>query len=42
MPVGEHAMPRLRELFDKEVIPKMMKEFGYKNHMQVPRLHKIV
>jgi len=35
-------MPRLRELFDKEVVPKMMKEFGYKNKMQVPRLHKIV
>ncbi len=35
-------MPRLKEMFDKEVVPKMMKEFGYKNHMQVPRLHKIV
>jgi large subunit ribosomal protein L5 len=35
-------MPRLRDVFDKEVVPKMMKEFGYKNKMQVPRLHKIV
>ena len=35
-------MPRLREKFEKDVVPKMMKEFGYKNHMQVPRLHKIV
>jgi large subunit ribosomal protein L5 len=35
-------MPRLREMFDKEVVPKMMKEFGYKNRMQVPQLHKIV
>jgi large subunit ribosomal protein L5 len=35
-------MPRLKEMFDKEVVPKMMKEFGYKNRMQVPRLHKIV
>jgi large subunit ribosomal protein L5 len=35
-------MPRLREKFEKEVVPKMMKEFGYKNEMQVPRLHKVV
>ena len=35
-------MPRLREKFEKDVIPKMMKEFGYKNRMQVPRLHKVV
>jgi large subunit ribosomal protein L5 len=35
-------MPRLKEMFDKEVVPKMMKEFGYKNKMQVPRLNKIV
>jgi len=33
---------RLRTRFDKEVIPTLMKEFGYKNPMQVPRLHKIV
>jgi large subunit ribosomal protein L5 len=35
-------MPRLREKFEKDVVPKMMKEFGYKNKMQVPRLHKVV
>lgn len=35
-------MPTLREKFEKDVVPKMMKEFGYKNHMQVPRLHKVV
>jgi large subunit ribosomal protein L5 len=35
-------MPRLKEMFDKEVVPKMMKEFGYKNKMQVPRLNTIV
>jgi large subunit ribosomal protein L5 len=33
---------RLRVRFDKEVIPTLMKELGYKNPMQVPRLHKIV
>ncbi len=35
-------MARLKEMYDKEVVPKMMKQFGYKNKMQVPRLHKIV
>jgi large subunit ribosomal protein L5 len=32
---------RLRERY-KEAIPALMKEFGYKNPMQVPKLHKIV
>lgn len=35
-------MARLREKFEKDVVPKMMKEFGYKNAMEVPRLHKVV
>jgi large subunit ribosomal protein L5 len=35
-------MARLKELYEKEVIPKMMTEFGYKNRMQVPRLNKII
>ena len=35
-------MARLKEVYEKEVIPKMMKQFGYKNPMQVPSLHKIV
>jgi large subunit ribosomal protein L5 len=33
---------RLREMYEKDVVPKMMAEFHYKNRMQVPRLHKIV
>jgi large subunit ribosomal protein L5 len=33
---------RLRELYEKEIIPKLQKEFGYKNKMAVPRLEKIV
>ena len=32
----------LRERYQKEVVPAMMKEFGYKNLMQVPRLEKVV
>jgi len=35
-------MARLMELYTKEVIPQLMKEFGYKNIMQVPKLEKIV
>src|SRR3990170_5226659 len=34
-------MTRLRKKYQEEVIPAMMKEFGYKNALQVPRLEKI-
>jgi large subunit ribosomal protein L5 len=33
---------RLKQKFDKEVAPALMKEFGMKNPMAVPHLHKIV
>lgn len=36
------SMSRLRERYLKEVVPALMKEFGYKNVMAVPRLEKIV
>lgn len=36
------AMPRLLEQYRSEVIPSMMKEFGYDNVMRVPRLEKVV
>ncbi|MBI2986906.1 MAG: 50S ribosomal protein L5 [Deltaproteobacteria bacterium] len=35
------TVPRLKEKYRKEVIPAMMKEFGYKNSLQVPRLEKV-
>ncbi len=35
-------MARLKEFYDKEVVAKMTKEFGYRNRMQVPRVHKVV
>src|SRR3954468_17621861 len=35
-------MARLKEKFDKEIAPALMKEFGVENPMAVPRLHKIV
>jgi large subunit ribosomal protein L5 len=34
--------PRLLELYRSEVIPKLSKEFGYKNAHQVPAVSKIV
>jgi len=34
--------PRLLEKYRNEVSPKLAKEFGYKNVMQIPRLKKIV
>ncbi len=33
---------RLLEKYKKEVVPSMMKEFSYKNIMQVPKLQKII
>ncbi len=42
---GGHRLvmiPRLKEKYLKEVVPSMMKEFSYRNVMQVPRIQKIV
>ena len=33
---------RLKEQYDKEVLPALMTEFGIKNVMQAPRLEKVV
>ena len=35
-------MPRLKERYQKEIVPTLMDEFGYNNVMQVPRLQKVV
>jgi large subunit ribosomal protein L5 len=32
----------LREKYEKEVVPQLMKRFGYKNVMQTPKLDRIV
>jgi len=34
--------PRLRDTYQQKVVPALMKEFGYKNIMQVPRLDRVV
>jgi len=33
---------RLREQYEKEIVPALQKEFGFKNRMEVPKLKKIV
>ena len=35
-------MNRLKDKYRKEVVPALTKEFGYKNVMAVPRVHKVV
>ena len=40
--VKRTAPPRLKTRYDKEVAPQLMKDFGYKSKMQVPKLVKIV
>jgi large subunit ribosomal protein L5 len=35
-------MSRLRERYEKEVVPALKKEFGYGNVMAVPRIEKVV
>jgi large subunit ribosomal protein L5 len=35
------TMARLKQKYRDEVVPAMMREFSYKNSMQVPRLEKI-
>ena len=33
---------RLREIYEKQIVPELVKEFGYKNQFEVPKLTKIV
>jgi len=35
-------IPRLKEKYQGEVVPALLKEFGYRSVMQVPRLEKVV
>ena len=34
-------MARLQQVYKQRVVPELMKEFSYKNVMQVPRIKKI-
>ncbi|MBQ9911111.1 MAG: 50S ribosomal protein L5 [Lachnospiraceae bacterium] len=35
-------MSRLHDIYNEEIVPAMIKKFGYKNIMEVPKLDKIV
>ncbi|UCG78676.1 MAG: 50S ribosomal protein L5 [Nitrospirota bacterium] len=35
-------VPRLKDKYHKEVVPALLKEFSYKNIMQVPKLEKVI
>ncbi len=39
---GNGYRPRLETMYRERIVPEMMKEFGYKSPMQVPRLQKII
>ncbi len=38
---ASNMQPRLREIYRDTIVPELMKKFGYKSVMQVPRLEKI-
>lgn len=35
-------MARLKDIYIKEIVPKLMKDFNYKSVMEVPKIEKIV
>lgn len=35
-------MSELQEKYNKEIVPRMMEKFGYKNKMAVPKIEKVV
>ncbi len=39
---GAKVTPRLKTAYNKEILPTLMKEFEYKNSMQVPKVEKVV
>lgn len=40
--VPDGYVPRMKERYATEVVPALMRDFGYRNTMQVPRIQKIV
>ena len=35
-------MSRLKDLYNEQIVDAMIKKFGYKNIMEVPKLDKVV
>lgn len=40
--MADKYIPRLKEIYTKEIVPALMAKMGYKNIMQVPYLERIV
>jgi large subunit ribosomal protein L5 len=40
--MADNYVPRLKELYQKEAVPALMKQFNYTNLMQAPRIEKVV
>ena len=40
--MADNYIPRSRKLYDDEIVKAMTEKFGYKNHMEVPRVDKVV
>ena len=41
-PAAPPTPPRLRERYQREIVPALIQRFGYRNPLQVPRLSKVV
>jgi len=35
-------MPSLKEIYENDIVPKLVEQFKYTNMMQVPKLDKVV
>ena len=40
LPAG--YVPTLKKVYKEEIVDKLMKQFGYKSVMQIPKLDKVV
>jgi large subunit ribosomal protein L5 len=39
---SQHGVAQLTDRYAKEIVPALVKEFGYKNPMEIPRVTKVV
>ena len=40
--MADNYTPRSKTLYDETIVKAMTERFGYKNHMEVPKIEKIV
>ena len=40
--MADKYIPRSKKLYDDQIVKGMTEKFGYKNHMEVPSIEKIV